>query len=114
MAKGKRVELNVATMSFEREGKVFEFNLDRESEVAKKLLLHGFAQKVVDSVAGMSESKGFTTEERLAKMQETADMLNSGEWSRKREGSGGVKISKDKWASLSEEQRKMVMALLEG
>lgn len=103
----KRVELLVEEMAVKKEGEEFKLTLEEGSEIFKKLALHGFAQKLGDAVASMTEVKGFSQEERVEKMREMEGMLNSGTWSKKRE-SGIVRIPRNKIEALSAEDKELL------
>ncbi len=68
MAAKSRITLDTEAMAFERKGETFTFTLakeffdkcaafeDRDSRHLRRATLHGFNQKVVDSIASMGGS----------------------------------------------------------
>jgi len=92
MARTKtKVNLDLKKHSIARGDTVFTYDIAEDTwemlaERDQRVLLHGFAQYVGDSVAGMTLKGGFTAEERKAAMVEKAKEINAGTFRVKAEG----------------------------
>lgn len=92
MAAKSRITLDTEAMAFERKGETFTFTLAKEffdkcaafeieiPDTLKRATLHGFNQKVVDSIASMGGSE-YTDDERTNVMKNVAMNLNNDQWS---------------------------------
>jgi hypothetical protein len=86
---------------------------DLSEEIVKQLALHGLSQKLGDSYAGSKGDAG----EAVKMARAVADRLKSGEWTAKRESSGGTGRVTDLARALAEVAGKEIVeavAVLDG
>jgi hypothetical protein len=90
---------NVEEKSFYAGGNLMKYTFDGEavdllSNSAKRLLLIGIRNTVIDSCASLTKKAGFTDEQRLVRMMETMASLNDGKIiEHKAEKAPSVKLS---------------------